>query len=119
MFELELFYKKGRYIAKQEEATWKSVTSPNLGNIIRGLPIIWVIEPILDLASDLKHGKLDKSVAIDACPSCFIFWFDKTELMRVTANDVTVKKENSSVKVAPPNSQPTPGVVTTSKSELE
>jgi len=119
MVEIELFYKRGRHMAKQEEATWKSVTSPNLGNLVSAIPIIWVIEPILDLASDLKHGKLDKSVAIDACPSCFIFWFDKTELMRVTANDVTVKKENSSVKVAPPNSQPTPGVVTTSKSELE
>ena len=31
----------------------------------------------------------------------------------------SVKKENSSVKVAPPNSQPTPGVVTASKSEVE
>ena len=119
MNEIHLDYKRGRHMAKQEEATWKSVTSPNLGNLVSAIPIIWVIEPILDLASDLKHGKLDKSVAIDACPSCFIFWFDKTELMRVTANDVTVKKENSSVKVAPPNSQPTPGVVTTSKSELE
>ena len=123
MFELELFYKKGRYMAKQEEATWKSVTSPSLGNLVTGIPIIGsfftAVVVTADLAADLKHGKLDKSVTIDACPSCFIFWFDKTELMRVTANDVTVKKENSSVKVAPPNSQPTPGVVTTSKSELE
>ena len=91
MFEIELFYKKGRYMAKQEEATLKSVTSPSLGNLVGALPIIWVIEPILNLASDLKHGKLDKSVIIDACPSCFIFWFDNTELMRVVANDVTTK----------------------------
>ena len=91
MFEIELFYKKGRYMAKQEEATWKSVTSPNLGNLVRGLPIIWVIEPILDLASDLKHGKLDKSVTIDACNSCFIFWFDKTELSKVMMNNVTTE----------------------------
>ncbi len=93
MFELELFYKRGRYMAKQDETTWKSVTSPSLGNLVRGLPIIWVIPAILDLASDLKHGKLDKSVTIDACPSCFIFWFDKTELALVTMNDVTTKSE--------------------------
>ena len=91
MVEIELFYKKGRYMEKQEEATWKSVTSPSLGNLVRGLPIIWVIEPILDLASDLKHGKLNKSVTIDACRSCFIFWFDKTELSKVMANDVITK----------------------------
>ena len=84
MVEIELFYKKGRYMAKQEEAT-------NLGNFIRGLPIIWVIEPIIDLASDLKDGKLNKSVTIDACHSCFIFWFDKTELSKVMANDVVTK----------------------------
>ena len=123
MFELELFYKKGRYMAKQEEATWKSVTSPSLGNLVTGIPIIGsfftAVVVTADLAADLKHGKLDKSVTIDACPSCFIFWFDKTELMRVTANDVTVKKENSSVKVAPPNSQPTSRVVTVSKSEVK
>ena len=84
MVEIELFYKRGRYMAKQEEGT-------NLGNFIRGLPIIWLIPAILDLASDLKHGKLDKSVTIDACPSCFIFWFDKTELALVTMNDVVTK----------------------------
>jgi Zn-finger nucleic acid-binding protein len=72
-----------------------------------------------DLAADLKHGKLDKSVAIDACPSCFIFWFDKTELMRVTANDVTTKSKNPDVNIAPPNTQPTSGVVTVSKSEVK
>ena len=91
MVEIELFYKKGRFMAKQDKATWKSVTSPSLGNIVRGLPIIWVIEPILDLASDLKDGKLNKSVTIDACHSCFIFWFDKTELSKVMANDVVTK----------------------------
>ena len=91
MVEIELFYKKSRYMGKQEEATWKSVTSPSLGNLVRGLPIIWVIEPILDLASDLKHGKLDKSVTIDACQSCLIFWFDKSELSKVMMNDVTTE----------------------------
>ena len=123
MFELELFYKKGRYIAKQDEATLKSVTTPNLGNLVSGIPIIggFFTEVVVtaDLAADFKYGKLDKSVTIDACPSCFIFWFDKKELGLISMNDVTVKKENSSVKVAPPNTQPTQGVVTTSKSELE
>ncbi len=80
MIEIELFYKKGRYMAKDWEAT-------KLG----ALPIIWVIEPILDLASDLIHGKLNKSVTIDACHSCFIFWFDKTELSKVMRNDVTTE----------------------------
>ena len=84
MVEIELFYKKGRYLAKQEEAT-------NLENFVGGLQIIWLIPAILDLASDLKHGKLDKSVTIDACPSCIIFWFDKTELALVTMNDVTTE----------------------------
>ncbi len=123
MVEIELFYKRGRYMAKQEEATWKSVTSPTLGNLVSGIPIIGSIFTAVvvttDLAADLKHGKLDKSVTIDACPSCFIFWFDKTELGLISMNDVTVKKEKSSVKVAPPNSQPTSGVVTASKSEVK
>ena len=123
MVEIELFYKRGRYMAKQEEATWKSVTSPTLGNLVSGIPIIGgfftAVVVTADLAADLKHGKLDKSVTIDACPSCFIFWFDKTELGLISMNDVTVKKEKSSVKVAPPNSQPTSGVVTVSKSEVK
>ena len=84
MVEIELFYKKSRFLAKQEEAT-------NLENFVGGLPIIWVIPAILDFASDFKHGKLDKSVTIDACPSCIIFWFDKTELALVTMNDVTTE----------------------------
>jgi len=97
MVEIELFYKRGRYMAKQEEATWKSVTSPSLGNLVSGIPIIGgfftAVVVTADLAADLKHGKLDKSVTIDACLSCFIFWFDKTELTRVIANDVTTKSE--------------------------
>ena len=84
MVEIELFYKKGRYMAKQEDAN-------NLENFVGGLPIIWLIPAILDLASDLKHGKLDKSVTIDACPSCIIFWFDKEELSKVMMNDVTTE----------------------------
>ena len=101
MVEIELFYKRGRYMAKQEdmakqhESTWKSVTSPS--NLITGIPIIGgfisAVVITADLATDLKHGKLDKSVTIDACPSCFIFWFDKTELALVTMNDVTTKSE--------------------------
>jgi Zn-finger nucleic acid-binding protein len=123
MVEIELFYKRGRYMAKQDEATLKSVTTPNLGNLVSGIPIIGgfftAVVVTADLAADLKHGKLDKSVTIDACPSCFIFWFDKKELGLISMNDVTVKKENSSVKVAPPNTQSTQGVVTASKSEVE
>jgi len=97
MFEIELFYKRGRYMAKQEEATWESVTSPSLGNLVSGIPIIGSIFTAVvvttDLAADLKHGKLDKSVTIDACPSCFIFWFDKTELALISMNDVTAKSK--------------------------
>ena len=89
MVEIELFYKRGRYMAKQDdmqkqhESTWKSVTSPS--NLITGIPIIGgflhlginAVVIAADLATDLKHGKLDKSVTIDACPSCIIFCFDK------------------------------------------
>jgi hypothetical protein len=80
-------------MAKQHESTWKSVTSPS--NLITGIPIIGgfisAVVIAADLATDLKHGKLDKSVTIDACPSCIIFWFDKTELALVTMNDVVTK----------------------------
>jgi len=103
MVEIELFYKRGRYMAKQDdmakqhESTWKSVTSPS--NLITGIPIIGgflhlginAVVLAADLATDLKHGKLDKSVTIDACPYCIIFWFDKTELALVTMNDVVTK----------------------------
>ena len=104
MVEIELFYKRGRYMAKhddnmakQHESTWKSVTSPS--NLITGIPIIGgflhlginAVVIAADLATDLKRGKLDKSVTIDACPSCIIFWFDKTELALVTMNDVVTK----------------------------
>ena len=99
MVEIDLFYKRGRYMAKQDdmakqhESTWKSVTSPS--NLITGIPIIGgfisAVVITADLATDLKHGKLDKSVTIDACPSCIIFWFDKTELALVTMNDVVTK----------------------------
>ena len=95
----------------------------NLGFFARGIPIIGeffgAVMLTVDLAADLKHGKLNKSVTIDSCPSCFIFWFDKREIALLSMNDVTTKSKNSNVKVAPPNSQPTPGVVTVSKSEIE
>ena len=100
MVEIELFYKRGRYMAKhddnmakQHESTWKSVTSPS--NLITGIPIIGgfisAVVIAADLATDLKHGNLDKSVTIDACPSCIIFWFDKEELSKVILNDVTTE----------------------------
>jgi hypothetical protein len=44
---------------------------------------------------------------------------DRGEIIQITANDLTAKNENSSVKVAPPNTQPTQGVVTASKSKVE
>lgn len=121
MVEIELLYRRSRHMAKQEEAMvepWK-----NPGFFARGIPIIGEIFGMVmltsDIAGDLIYGKLDKTVTIDACPSCFIFWFDKTELGLLSLNDVTTKNENSSVKVAPPNSQPSSGVVTASKSEVE
>ena len=121
MVEIELFYKRGRHMAKQEEAMLNP--SKNLGFFARGIPIIGeffgAVMLTVDLAADLKHGKLNKSVTIDSCPSCFIFWFDKREIALLSMNDVTTKSKNSNVKVAPPNSQPTPGVVTASKSEIE
>ena len=103
MVEIQLFYKRGRYMAKQDdmakqhESTWKSVTSPS--NLITGIPIIGgflhlginAVVIAADLATDLKHGKLDKSVTIDACPSCLTFWFDQSELNVVSSNDLTTK----------------------------
>ena len=64
-------------------------------SLVRGIPIIGdfigAVVLTVDLAGDLKHGKLDKSVTIDACPSCLIFWFDKSELAVVSLNDLTTQ----------------------------
>ena len=95
MVEIKLYYKRGRHMAKQEKAMldpWK-----NSGFFVRGIPIIveafGMVLLATDVAGDLIHGKLDKTVTIDACPTCFIFWFDKTELVLVIMNDVTAKSE--------------------------
>ena len=82
-------------MAKQEKAMldpWK-----NPGFFARGIPIIGEVFGMVmlatDVAGDLIHGKLDKTVTIDACPTCFIFWFVKTELVLIIMNDVTAKSE--------------------------
>ena len=94
MLEIELFYKRGRFMSRMEEDSKKPLSKQPF-TIVGGIPIIGeIFRAVLltvDLAGDLKHGKLDKSVTIDACPSCIIFWFDKTELALVTMNDVVTK----------------------------
>ena len=93
MLEIELFYKRGRFMSRMEEDSKKPLKEQF--SLVRGIPIIGdfigAVVLTVDLAGDLKHGKLDKSVTIDACPSCLIFWFDKSELAVVSLNDLTTK----------------------------
>ena len=72
-----------------------------------------------EVGGDLTKGKLEKSVTIDGCASCFIFWFDRGEIVQIMGNNVTTKSKNPDVNIAPPNTQPTSGVVTVSKSEVK
>ena len=93
MLEIELFYKRGRFMSRMEEDSKKPLKEQF--SLARGIPIIGdfigAVALTVDLAGDLKHGKLDKSVIIDSCPSCLLFWFDKSELMIVSSNDLTTK----------------------------
>jgi hypothetical protein len=94
MLEIELFYKRGRFMSRMEEDSKKPLGKQPF-TIVGGIPMIGeIFRAVLltvDLAGDLKHGKLDKSVTIDACSSCLIFWFDRAELGVVTSNDLTTK----------------------------
>ena len=94
MLEIELFYKRGRFMSRVEEDSKKPLSKQPF-TIVGGIPIIGEIFRAVfltvDLAGDLKHGKLDKSVTIDAWSSCFIFWFDRAELGVVSSNDLTTK----------------------------
>ena len=94
MLEIELFYKRGRFMSRMEEDSKKPLSKQPF-TIVGGIPIIGEIFRAVfltvDLAGDLKHGKLDKSVTIDACSSCLIFWFDRAELNVVSSNDLTTK----------------------------
>ena len=91
--EIELFYKRGRFLSRIEEDNKKSLKeqlSP-----VRAIPIIGeFITAVMftsDLVQDLKHGKLDKTVTIDGCSTCLIFWFDKAELSVVLSNDLNTR----------------------------
>ena len=94
MLEIKLFYKRGRFMSRMEEDSKKPLSKQPFA-IVGGIPIIGEIFRAVfltvDLAGDLKHGKLDKSVTIDACSSCLIFWFDRAELGVVASNDLTTK----------------------------
>ena len=94
MLEIKLFYKRGRFMSRMEEDSKKPLSEQPF-TIVGGIPIIGEIFRALfltvDLAGDLTHGKLDKSVTIDACPSCLTFWFDQSELNVVSSNDLTTK----------------------------
>ena len=94
MLEIELFYKRGRFMSRMEEDSKKPLSKQPF-TIVGGIPIIGEIFRAVfltvDLAGDLTHGKIDKSVTIDACPSCLTFWFDQSELNVVSSNDLTTK----------------------------
>ena len=94
MLEIELFYKRGRFMSRVEEDSKKPLSKQPF-TIVGGIPIIGEIFRAVfltvDLAGDLTHGKLDKSVTIDACPSCLTFWFDQSELNVVSLNNLTTK----------------------------
>jgi hypothetical protein len=123
MVEIHMDYKKGRMTSRMEDTMIGGPKKMAGEMALEMIPIvggiIQFVRVAADLGADIAHGKLKKSVTIDACSTCFIFWLDRGEIIQITANDLTAKNKNSSVKVAPPNSQPSPGVVTASKSEVE
>ena len=58
---------------------------PLIGNLVR------MVQTTVDLAGDLTQGKLEKSVTIDGCDACLIFWLDQGEIIQITGNDLTLK----------------------------
>jgi len=96
MKEIHLEYKKSRTMSRHEDM------AKNPKGIAGEIAIDWI--PIIgalfqftrfigEVGEDLTKGKLEKSVTIDGCASCFIFWFDRGEIVQIMGNDVTTKSE--------------------------
>ena len=90
MKEIHLRYKKTRLMSRQEDVMkdpGKHVIEfiPLIGNLVR------MVQTTVDLAGDLTQGKLEKSVIIDGCDACLIFWLDQGEIIQITGNDLTLK----------------------------
>ena len=96
MKEIDLEYKKSRTMSRLEDG------AKNPKKIAGEIAIDWI--PVIgalfqftrfigEVGGDLTKGKLEKSVTIDGCASCFIFWFDRGEIVQIMGNDVTTKSE--------------------------
>ena len=102
MVEIKLSYKKSRVAGNMQDAMLDPLSNP--GYFLRGVPIVGEIFGVVmflgEASQDIVHGKKTKSVTIDGCRNCHIFWFDKTELEQLLMNDVTNRPGNPNVNVA-------------------
>jgi len=120
MKEIHLGYKKSRTMSRHEEVMKdpKKITGEM---VLEFLPIIGALIQfgrfISEVGGDAAKGKLKKQVTIDGCSSCFTFWFDRGEIMQITANNVTLEYKGATVKLAGPNAKPSPNVITVSKAD--
>ena len=96
MKEIHLEYKKSRTMSRHEDMA-KNPKGMAGEIAIDWIPIIGALFQftrfIGEVGEDLTKGKLEKSVTIDGCASCFIFWFDRGEIVQIMGNDVTTKSE--------------------------
>jgi Zn-finger nucleic acid-binding protein len=96
MKEIHLRYMKTRVMSRQEEfAKDPAQMGVQMIPIIGGL--IQFAQMTGDLAGDLTQGKFEKSVTIDGCDACFIFWLDQGEIMQIIGNDLTPKSESNEI----------------------
>jgi Zn-finger nucleic acid-binding protein len=121
MVEIKLSYKKSRVAGNMQDAMLDPLSNP--GYFIRGVPIVGEIFGVVmflgEASQDIVHGKKTKSVTIDGCRNCHIFWFDKTELEQLLMNDVTNRPGNPNVNVAKKGTRATLGVSIVSVAEKE
>ena len=117
MIELTMSYKRGRMMSRMEDMHTTSKTKMAGEMVLQNIPVIGMVVQALrmvgDMGGDLIEGKLDKSVTIDACSHCSLFWFDQGEINQVSGNDLTAETKNNSVKIAKSNSKLSPGVIIT------
>lgn len=96
MKEIHLRYMKTRFVSRQEEfAKNPAQMGVQMIPLIGGL--IQFAQMTGDLAGDLTQGKFEKSVTIDGCDACFIFWLDQGEIVQIMGNDVTPKIESKEI----------------------
>ena len=89
--------------------------------VLEFLPVIGALIQfgrfISEVGGDATKGKLNKTVTIDGCSSCFTFWFDRGEIIQITGNNVTLEYKGATVKLAGPNAKPSPNVTTAHKAD--